>query len=453
VTERPAAWAVSALVDAVRGELEGGFGTVWVRGEVSGLSAPRSGHWYFTLKDESAQLRSVMFASANRRVRGPPRDGELVLVAGRLDVYPQRGDLQLVVDRLEPVGAGPLQRAFEDLKRRLEAEGLFDPARKRSIPAVPRRIGLVTSPQAAALHDMLRLVSLRDPTVSVTIAPCRVQGAGAAEEIAAALDLLSALGTCDVVLCGRGGGAPEDLWAFNEEAVARAIARCAIPVVSCVGHETDFTIADFVADLRAPTPSAAVERVLPVRADLDATLAELRARLSATVSRSLGRRRARSDELRTRLPPPRRRTDRLRQRVDELVERLDRASWRCVRLGRQRLLGARARLVNPRRHLTAAGVHLADLRNHMLLAQLARLRAARSGLESARRTLSAVGPLATLERGWAIAVDPRDERVLIDASGSSPGDPIRVRLRRGALLCTVDGVVDGQVDGRGRDAG
>src|SRR3989441_1837634 len=270
---------VSELTSQLRAVVEERFPAVWVEGEISNFRLYGSGHAYFTLKDEGAQLRAVLFRNRARRLRFEPCDGQHVLAFGSLEIYAQRGEYQFVVELLEPKGLGALQRAFEQLKARLGAEGLFDTARKRELPRFPRKIGIVTSPSGAALRDMLRVIGRRFGELHIVIAPCRVQGEGAAAEIAQGLRELNGLGDVDVIIVGRGGGSLEDLWAFNEEVVARAIAASKVPVVSAVGHEVDFTIADFVADLRAPTPSNAGDLVVSEKQAVVDALAQLRARL------------------------------------------------------------------------------------------------------------------------------------------------------------------------------
>jgi exodeoxyribonuclease VII large subunit len=443
---------VSQLARAIRGALEDAFrGDVWVRGEVSNLRAYGSGHWYFTLKDRDAQLRLAMFARANRGVRFRPKDGDEVLVRGRVDLYAARGDLQLIAEEMHPLGAGRLQEEFERLKARLAAEGLFDAERKKPLPAVPRRVGIVTSEQAAALQDMLRVLALRDPTLSITLSPCRVQGQGAAESIAAALDRLNRHGEVEVILCGRGGGSIEDLWAFNEEVVARAIARSAIPVISGVGHETDVTIADFVADARALTPTAAAEMAVAVRADLEDAVADRLRRLRAAGRRDLERRRRRVAELAGRLLSPRRRLDRDAQRLDDARQRLARAALRRLHDDRLRARHARSRLLarSPAREVVRARRRAFELHDRLSRAAVADLGARRSRLVALQRALRALGPLSTLERGFAIVSRP-DGAVVEDAASVAAGDAVQVRLRRGTLDCRVE--ASRAAPGRGGDA-
>src|SRR5216117_594612 len=293
--------SVSQLTDQLRGVVEEKFPAVWVEGEISNFRLYTSGHAYFTLKDENAQLRAVLFRTRMRRLRFEPGDGQHVLAFGSLEVYAQRGEYQLVVELLEPRGLGALQLAFEQLKQRLGPEGLFDQARKRSLPRFPRKIGVATSPIGAVIRDILRVIGRRFAGLHIVIAPCRVQGDGAGEEIGQAIADLNRLGDVDVIIAGRGGGSLEDLWAFNEEVVARAIAGSKIPVISAVGHEVDFTIADFVADLRAPTPSAAAELVVREKQAVVDTLAELTERLERAAARPLRDLERRVDELSLRL--------------------------------------------------------------------------------------------------------------------------------------------------------
>src|SRR5204863_4564033 len=279
MAETRAVLTVSALTEKLRQVLEEKFPMVWVEGEISNFKVYGSGHAYFTLKDSGAQVRAVLFRNRMRRIRFEPGDGLHVLAMGSVEVYPQRGEYQLVVELLEPRGLGALQLAFEQLKARLAAEGLFDEGRKRALPRFPRKIGIVTSPSGAAIRDMLRVIGRRFGELHIVLAPCRVQGDGAAEEIARGIRDLNALGDVDVLIVGRGGGSLEDLWAFNEEVVARAIAGSKVPVISAVGHEVDVTIADFVADLRAPTPSAAAELVVREKQTIVETIADLHHRL------------------------------------------------------------------------------------------------------------------------------------------------------------------------------
>ncbi len=375
-------------------------------GEVSNFRAPGSGHWYFKLKDEYATLDAAMFARANRPLRRRPRDGEQVVATGRVEIFARRGALQLVVERLEAAGAGRLQARLEELKARLASEGLFDPRRKQALPRVPRRVGIVTSRNAAALQDMLRVLGRRDPSLAVTIAPCRVQGRDAGPTIVGALRAIQQTDV-EVILLGRGGGSLEDLWAFNEERVVRAVAASRVPIVCGVGHEIDVTLADFAADARAATPTAAAELAVPVRAELEATLRDRTHRLRRAHDRAQARRRKRVADLRGRLVGPRRRLDEQAQRVDEAKRRLIALTTR-------------------------------------------ELRARRDASEATRRALVSLGPLQSVRRGYAIATREDTGALVRRAGDVEVGDSVRVRVAEGALRCSVEAVVADPVDLRGR---
>jgi len=449
------AQSVSELARRVRSVLDGSFESVWVKGELSNYRAYGSGHWYFTIKDEQAQLKAAMFGRDNRKVRFTPQDGDEVLVRGRVDLYSKRGDLQVVVDHMEPLGAGRLHQEFEKLKARLGDEGLFDVERKQALPVVPRRIGIVTSEKAAALQDMLRVLAVRDDTLAITLAPARVQGDGAGATIAAALDLLNRNSDVEVILCGRGGGSIEDLWAFNEEIVARAIARSKIPVISGVGHEIDFTIADFVADARAPTPTAAAEMAVPIRAELEAVVSDRLGRLVAAQHRSLERRAQRVDEMTTRLraSSPRRRLSQRAQRLAEASNRLHGALRRgqALRAERVRTVTIRLETASPARRLAPLKRRVQGSRERLQRAAYVAMVSRRDRLDTGRRALGLLGPLQSLGRGYAIATGERDGGVLRNAGDSKVGDLLRLRLAEGALRCKVEEVIsDGDLDLRGK---
>ncbi len=359
--------SVAELAQQIRGSLEERFAVVHVRGEISNLRQPGSGHLYFSLKDDSACIRAVLFRGQARQLRFRPENGQEVIARGRIGFYESGGDTQIVCDSLEPVGAGALAVAFEQLKGRLAAEGLFDPARKRRLPFLPRRIGVVTSPTGAAVRDFLRVLHRRFPGIPVLVAPARVQGDGAAAEIAAGVRRLGARGDCDVVVVTRGGGSIEDLWAFNEEVVARAIAACPVPVVSAVGHEVDFTIADFVADLRAPTPTGAAEILAPVETELRASLAVARTRLSRAALRRMEQCRAATHRLAARLGDPRRHIAGERLRTDERLQRLAILERRVLGAERARLreLAQRLRQAHPASQVKARRRELGELRERL----------------------------------------------------------------------------------------
>ena len=408
---------VSELTARIGQALEERFPAVWVEGEISNFYLHGSGHAYFTLKDADAQLRAVLFRTRMRRIRFEPADGLHVLAFGAIEVYRQRGEISLVVELLEPKGLGALQLAFEQLKARLQAEGLFDQARKRELPRFPRRIGIATSPTGAAIQDMLRVIGRRYGALNIVISPCRVQGDGAAEEIAQAIRDLNALGDVDVIIVGRGGGSIEDLWAFNQEAVARAIAGSKVPVVSAVGHEVDYTIADFVADLRAPTPSAAAELVVREKQAVVDSLAQLRARLERLAARPLRDLERRVDEL----------TARLRR---EMRGELNRAAHRVVLATRAlRASDPVARVVRDRHRLE-------NLQSRMIAVLHRRRDRARGALETAVGRLDSLSPLAVLGRGYSLTRTTTGDIVHSPAQ-LNVGDVIRVLLQRGSLDARV----------------
>jgi exodeoxyribonuclease VII large subunit len=412
--------SVAALNRAARQIIEGGFGVVWVEGEISNFSRPASGHWYFTLKDREAQLRCTMWRPRNVLLRFAPRDGQLVQARGRVSLYEARGEFQLVVEHMEDAGAGALQRAFEELRARLSAEGLFAAERKRALPAAPARVGVITSPTGAALRDILHVLAQRFPAAAVIVYPVPVQGAAAAPAIAAALDLASERAECEVLILARGGGSLEDLWAFNDERVARAIARCAMPVVAGIGHETDVTIADFAADVRAPTPTAAAQLAVPDRRVWLQRLALLAQRFGSAMRRKLSDDAA---QLRTRFERlqrahPGSRLAQHAQRLDELELRLRRA-------------------LDTQLHI--AMTPLAPLRSRLDAAWARAAAAALARLESAARTLNAISPLAIMDRGYAIVVRA-DGGALVRHSADAPvGSEIEAHLRDGVLVAKVTG--------------
>lgn len=468
--------------------LERGLPSLWLEGEISNLSRPSSGHWYFSLKDESAQLRCAMFRQKNLGARFTPKDGMHVLTRGRVSLYEPRGDYQFIADHMEEAGEGVLRRRFEVLKNKLAAEGLFDVGRKRALPRLPRRIGVVTSPTGAAVRDVLNILRRRFCTIPVLIYPVQVQGASAAGQIAATIRLASARAECDVLIVARGGGSLEDLWAFNEEVVARAIFDCTIPIVSGVGHEVDFTIADFVADVRAPTPSGAAELVAPDCNEWTRSVDLLGRRARTAMVRNMAARQQRLVWLERRLAQvhPGVELRQKAQRLDDLEQRLS----RCIRHSmfqrrsavmelaahlRQRspalrVAAARGRLEMARKTLGTSlqrRVSMIDSRlrhaasNLRQQSPVARISALRRRVEIADHSLdtlvhrrlhkldarvrlaagklNAVSPLATLERGYAIVTDANGT-VVTDATSVKHGDMIQTRLSRGALQARVEQV-------------
>jgi len=434
-------YSVGRLNRDVRMLLERGLPALWVEGEISNLSQPSSGHWYFSLKDRDAQIRCAMFRQRNVHTRFQPRNGSQVLARGRVSLYEPRGDYQLIVELVEEAGIGALRREFERLKEKLEAEGLFDPARKRPLPTMPQRIAVVTSPTGAAVRDILHVLRRRFPAVQVLIYPTAVQGAAAIPEIAAAIDLVSSRADCDVLIVARGGGSLEDLWAFNDERVARAIARCAIPVVSGVGHEIDFTIADFVADVRAPTPSGAAELVVPDAGAWINALRRLEQRFQAAARRQVNDERERLGSLRRRLAlaHPGVRLTQGSQRLDDLEQRLTTALRSNWQRERHRLAQALTRLLraSPALRVRDLKAHQVALGERLVQALRTQLTHAATRVSLAARTLDAVSPLATLARGFAIVTRAADGRLITDAADLEPGDEINARLARGALRATV----------------
>jgi exodeoxyribonuclease VII large subunit len=436
--------SISQLNGTARMLLERGLGTVWLEGEISNLARPASGHWYFSLKDEAAQVRCAMFRSRSQLVRFPVKDGAKVLARGRVSLYEARGEFQVVIDHLEEAGEGALRRRFDELKKKLLAEGLFAASAKQPLPTLPRRIGVITSPSGAALRDILHILQRRFPAIPVLVYPVSVQGEAAPREIVQALQLADQRRDCDVLILARGGGSLEDLMAFNEEAVARAIFACRIPVISGVGHETDVTIADFVADERAPTPSGAAERCVPDSAEYLRVLGGLERNLALAMRRKLTALEGavRQWERSLHQLSPRARLQQHAQRLDELEQRLQRAVG--VRLERSRSrLGQAAALLgrsSPARRLEPLQQRLAVARSRLPAAMQRRLQSARDRVERSMRTLHAVSPLATLERGYAIVTDTA-ARVVTDATRLEPGAQIEARVARGSVLATVTGVV------------
>ena len=432
---------VTELTASVRVLLESKYAEVWIEGEISNARVWKTGHLYFTLKDAGAQLRAVMFRSALRYHRFRPEDGQHVIARGRLSVYEPKGEYQIVCEHLEPQGVGALQLAFEQLRRRLDHEGLFDAARKRPLPPLPRKIGVVTSLDGAALRDIINVLSRRHPNVHVVIGPTRVQGERAAEEIVRALRLLCAVPGVDVVIVGRGGGSIEDLWAFNEEPVARAIAGAPVPVISAVGHETDFTISDFVADLRAPTPSAAAELVVAGKDEISARIRNLEQRLRAAARDSLQRRRSAVHALQTRpglAGWPTRVAVRGRQ-VGELTYRLTRAARAGAARRERRLHELRLRLeaLDLGRRIDGIRARLRAARDGMAAALRDVQQAREARLRVAAGRLETLSPLGVLARGYAVCWNADRSSIIRDATAATIGAEVHVTLHSGALDCTV----------------
>ena len=440
---RPAAlreiYTVSRLNREARALLERSFPPLWIEGEISNLARPSSGHVYFCLKDTGAQIRCALFRSQLRLAAVPPREGMHVLVRARLTLYEGRGEYQLVVEHLEEAGEGALRRAFEALKTRLAQEGLFAADRKKPLPRLPRRIGLITSPSGAVLHDIVTTLKRRFPAIPVLLYPVPVQGRSAAPAIAEAIRLAGARRECDVLILARGGGSLEDLWAFNEEIVARALAHCPVPVVSAVGHETDFTIADLAADVRAPTPTAAAELVSPDSAEWRHRFEQIEAGLRRRMHDLLRGRAQHLDWLAARLVHPRARLENLGQRLGALSNRLIFTQSRRLHRAEAALhaLAARLERCSPRARLHACRLGHRHLHGRLVQALTRRLEDARLQLAHLARALHALSPLATLDRGYAIVRHEATGAVLRDAYAVQPGDHIDARLARGRLYCQV----------------
>jgi exodeoxyribonuclease VII large subunit len=437
--EGPKVFSVSELVRRASRRLESGFGDVWVEGEVSNLKTPSSGHVYFTLKDARAQLAVVIFRSACARLKFRIEDGLLLRCRGHLHVYEPQGRFQLAAETAEPAGLGALQLAFEQLKRKLEAEGLFDAGHKKPLPRLPRAVAVVTSPTGAALRDILRVLHARFP-VRVVVSPTPVQGSEAPEAIAAALRRADRFGA-DLIIVGRGGGSLEDLWAFNTEVVARAIFAARTPLISAVGHEVDVTISDLVADQRAPTPSAAAEMAVPVRDELLEQLAVCRSRLTRTMRHTLEERRWALERLRRQLVSPAELVNRGRMALDDATSGLQQALTRRLARRREALLQLRARLAaqEPRARLARHRAALAEARQQLVQRAGAGLARRRAALEQATARLEALSPLAVLERGYGLVLD-ENRHVVRDLLALAPGQRLVLRLRGGEVCCVVETV-------------
>ena len=437
-------YQVSELTEILRALVEDALPRTWVQGEISNFSRPASGHWYFTLKDARSQIRCAMFKGANFNVRPQPRDGDSVLIRGQVSVYPARGELQFICEHMEPAGEGALLRAFEQLKARLAAEGLFDDKRKKAVPRVPRGIGVITSATGAALQDILAVLSRRFPLTRVYLYPVPVQGNEAAPAIVRALaELPDRAPNADVIILARGGGSLEDLWAFNEEIVARAIRACTLPVVSGVGHEIDFTIADFAADLRAPTPTAAAELVSPDIRDWMRSVDDLDASLTEAITEALRNSDAHLAQLQSRLAllHPGRRLQDAGQRLKELQGRLVQAQRNDGQRAKARFQYLQSRLLAAQ---PASAIRLTRERTESLQVRLTsalqmRLQKHNSALNAAESLLRSLSPLAVLDRGYAIARNAAGE-VITDAATLKSGQTLELRFARGGVDTEVKGI-------------
>ena len=435
-------WTVRALVSAVRSLVERQYSDCWVEGEISNLRIPDSGHLYFTLKEENAQIRVVMFRSSARLLRFRPENGLHVTLRGRITVYEERGELQISAEFMEPQGAGALQLAFEQLKARLQAEGLFEASRKKAIPPLPRRIGIVTSPQGAALQDILNILARRHHSANLLIYAAQVQGNAAAGEVMAGLRHFNRSRAVEVIIIARGGGSVEDLAAFNHEGLARAVAESKIPVISAIGHETDFTIVDFVADLRAPTPSAAAELVIRSRQEIEAQAEELHRRLERALRYRLLMARQALTQLAQHGAFARMMDgiNRRQQKLDDQCFRLERGQRQIFERWRRRweVASAAVRHYDARRRLAAVQQRLDAEVSKLAAAANARLLANRAALDRRMASLEALSPVAILNRGYALVFDANGQLVK-DAAQLRDGDELSARLARGRVRARVTG--------------
>jgi len=437
-------YSVYDITSEIKRSLDG-LGIVWIQGEISNFKRHTSGHLYFSLKDARAQIKAACFRNVNMYLKFRPEDGMEVLARGRLSVYEPRGDYQIIVEYMEPVGLGSLQLAFDQLKEKLRKEGLFDEAHKIPLPLLPRKVGIVTSPTGAAIRDMLRILKRRNASLDVLLFPVKVQGQGAAEEIAAGIRHLNGRSDIDVIIIGRGGGSIEDLWAFNEEVVARAIYQSELPLISAIGHEVDFTIADFVADLRAPTPSAAAEMVSGAREDLRMSVTSLKGRLCQAIRRGLELRRLHLERLahnRAFTVAPNKIRD-LQQRFDENTLRLTQAMQRFLYEAghREQMLASRLRTLDLRSFIRRRRDMLARSYQALATATRVRLQRERARFELAVGKIDALSPLAILKRGFALCRDAKGA-IVKSAADVALGDSVRVTLASGELNCRIEGIDD-----------
>jgi exodeoxyribonuclease VII large subunit len=431
---------VSELTQEIKDVLEDRFSDVWVEGEISNLRLPPSQHIYFTLKDDFSQVRAVLFRAQARTLRFVPKDGLHVICKGRVSLYEKRGDYQLILESVEPKGIGALQLAFLQLKEKLEKEGLFDPARKKPIPMLPRKIGIITSPTGAVIQDMLHILRRRFENLHILLYPVRVQGEGASSEIVEAIDYFNKWAEVDVIIVGRGGGSLEDLWAFNEERVARAIYHSKIPVISAVGHETDYTMADFVADLRAPTPSAAAELVVRDRREIENTIHSLESRLEGQIFQTLQEYRAHLSHLIKIFKEPGKKVEEYFLRVDDFVNRLRLyAAWglkrkeeKCLRLSESLLLRSPIQRIRNLRSV------ISEVKRRLMQSIKYSVEIQRQRVTGILGKLDSLSPLSILQRGYSITRQLPSLQILREATRVKEGDKVEVTLHRGILLCSVE---------------
>ncbi len=435
-------YSISRLNSEAKGLLEGSFPLLWVEGEISNLACPASGHWYFSLKDQRAQVRCAMFRNRNAHLGFIPKNGMQVLIRARISLYEARGDFQIITEHMEASGDGALRRAFEELKKRLMQEGLFAAEHKQVLPTQIQSIAVITSPSGAAIRDILTTLKRRYPAASVIIYPVAVQGNESASQIASMFKTIEKRNECDVILLARGGGSLEDLCSFNEEIVARAIHHCSIPVVTGIGHEVDFTIADMVADFRAATPTAAAEMISPDQNELRSRLQYNAVHLKNVMGRKLSQQNQQLNWLAQRLQHPGYRIQDLSQRLDDLQLRMSHAQanslWHIsmnINLLKEKLIN-----LHPGQAIVMRRQRLGYLSHQLKQCTGQRLQTKQSHFSQVARTLSAVSPLATLERGYAIVSDAVNGHILRDAHQIKTGDSIQAKLHRGKIQCTVEDI-------------
>ena len=433
-------FTVSELTAQIRQSLEAQFPAVWVEGEISNLRRPSSGHQYFTLKDSHSQIRVVLFRGSGQRLRFDLQDGLEILVYGRMTVYEPRGDYQLILESVEPKGIGALQLAFEQLKEKLMREGLFESDRKRPLPFLPRKIGIITSLHGAAIRDLLSILHRRCPIVQVLIHPVLVQGEGAANQIAKAIRTLSGMKDIDVIIVGRGGGSLEDLWCFNEEIVVRAIGSSRVPIISAVGHEIDVTLSDFVADYRAPTPSAAAEIVVPQLLDLMGQIDQLRTRLGRAMRTGLDQIRYQVTAVQQRIPDPVLWLYRYGQHLDDLETRLHMQVKDLYERFRLLIVTLQAKVFasTPLSHIRVNQELVPQLLKRMMLGVSASRKEKRHRIEILMTALHTLSPLAILSRGYSVVQTLKERKIVRSVSEVSVGDSVRARLADGQLICHVE---------------
>ncbi len=438
-TQRPKVYSVTEITKEIQNLLEDKFDFIWVEGEISDFSAPVSGHYYMILKDEKAQIRAVMFRLQARYLRFVPENGMRVLAQGRLGIYPPRGEYQIILDYLEPMGVGALALAFEQLKKKLASEGIFDEEIKKPIPFLPQRVAVITSPTGAAIRDFLKIIRRRFANIEIIVVPVRVQGDEASRDMVKALELVNRELDVDVIVLTRGGGSLEDLWAFNQEELALAIRRSNIPVVSAVGHEIDVTICDLAADFRAPTPSAAAELLVVEKELLVDRLDELKNRMVSGINQDIRHHFHELDRLAKRLKDPRKRLDELLIRLDEIYSRLLRLIDLIVNDGRKRIdSGVRGLLAHsPMNRINGMRQQLDFQKTTLLRVMTTRLKHIQSDLTGLEKRMADLSPLSILNRGYSITRKLPEMKILRDTSGVGKGDKVQVLLAKGELRCII----------------